>query len=113
MLFELYKGEERKCWWCWEILNETEVLEILGSLDCFSLHFVKILLVGSDSSNVISWISSNKNRWRFHFLFAEIKSLSSHGYVKLKHVKRLANTMADSLAKQGVHRVISLIAYTM
>ncbi|XXG44210.1 hypothetical protein AAC387_Pa01g4073 [Persea americana] len=85
--------------------NETEVLAILEALRLFFSSFREKLLAESDSSN--------EGPWRFHFLSAEIKSLSSQGYVEFRHVRRLANAMADSIAKQGVDRVTPLIAYTM
>ncbi|XXG58395.1 hypothetical protein AAC387_Pa04g0713 [Persea americana] len=93
--------------------NETKVLAILEALRLFFSSFREELLMESDSSNAVSWISSNEGLWRFHFLFAEIKSLSSQGYVEFKHVRSSANAMTDSLTKQVVDRVIPLIAYTM
>lgn len=89
------------------------MLAILEALRLLLSSFQDRLLVENDSSNAISSIFNNEGSWRFHFLFVEIKSLSSQGLVKLKHGRRSANTMANSLVKQGVDRVIPLIAYTM
>lgn len=48
------------------------------------------LLVGSDSSNASSWIFNDEGPWRFHFIFAEMKSLSSQGFVEFKHVRKFS-----------------------
>lgn len=50
----------------------------------------------SDSSNVMSWVTNDKDRpWRFQFLFDEIKVLASSLQVHFTHILRLANSMAD------------------
>lgn len=90
--------------------NKTEVMAILEVLQLF-FSFPDRLIVESDSSNTISWISFMEGPWRFHFLFSEIKFLSSLGLVESKHGVRLANSMADALAKQGVDRSIPFIAF--
>ena len=53
--------------------NEAEVLAILQALQIFSSSFQGRLIVESDSSNAISWVTSQSVRsWQFHFLFMEI-----------------------------------------
>lgn len=89
--------------------NKTEVMAILEAP--VILLFPDRLIVESDSSNTLSWISSIEGPWRFHFLFSEIKFLSSADLVESKHGVRLANSMADALAKQGVDRSIPFIAF--
>ena len=64
----------------------------------------------SDSLNTISWVNSKKGPWRFQFILNEIKSLSSSIPVTFSYVSRLANFMADALAKQGVVRILALEA---
>ena len=49
--------------------------------------------------------------WRFQYYLNEIKALSSSIKVSFSHICRSANGMADSLAKQGVHRVVPLVAH--
>ena len=85
--------------------NEAEVLVILEALWCFSRMFRGSLIVESDSSNTIAWVSNRKaNQWKFHFLFNEIRALSSSINVVFRHELRSANHVADALAKQGIDR---------
>ena len=66
----------------------------------------------SDSSNAIRWVSKvEKGPWRFQYYVNEIKALSSSIKVYFFHIYWSANSMADTLAKQGVHRVIQLVAH--
>ena len=53
-------------------------------------------------------------RWRvvlgdFNFISMRFKGLSSAIRFSFSHVRRSADGMADSLAKQGVHRVIPIV----
>ena len=58
--------------------NEAEVWAILKTLRCFSKSFHESLIVESDTSNVVSWVSNRKaNPWKFQFLFNETRALSS------------------------------------
>ena len=48
--------------------NEAEVLAILEALRCFSRLFHGELIVESDYSNAIAWVSNRKaNPWKFNF----------------------------------------------
>eukprot|EP00268_Persea_americana_P044027 TRINITY_DN44462_c0_g1_i1.p1 TRINITY_DN44462_c0_g1~~TRINITY_DN44462_c0_g1_i1.p1 ORF type:complete len:100 (+),score=16.34 TRINITY_DN44462_c0_g1_i1:64-363(+) len=85
--------------------NEAEVLVILEALWCFSRMFRGSLIVESDSSNTIAWVSNRKaNPWKFKFLFNEIQALSSSINVVFCHELISANHMADALAKQGIDK---------
>ena len=85
--------------------NEVEVLVILEALRYFSRFVNGVLVVESDSSNAVAWVSNRKvNPWKFQFLFNEIRELSSNINVVFLHVLRLANSITDALAKQGVER---------
>lgn len=58
--------------------NEAEVSAILEFLRFFSRNFNGGLILKSDSSNVIAWVSNWKaNPWKFQFHFNEIRTLSS------------------------------------
>ncbi|XXG62464.1 hypothetical protein AAC387_Pa05g0816 [Persea americana] len=86
--------------------NEAEVLAILEALCCFKKYFHGALIVESDSSNAIAWVTNKKiNPWKVQFLFNEIRVLSTSSSVVFRHELRLANSFADVLAKQGVERV--------
>lgn len=55
------------------ILNEAEVLAILEALQCYSRTLHGSLIMESDSSIVIAWVSNQKvNPWKFQILFNEI-----------------------------------------
>lgn len=89
-----------------ESFNDGEVLAILEAFKIFSYSFQEGVIVESDSSAAIHWVSSlDSGPWSFHFRFNEINAISSSLYVSFTLVRRLANGMADSLAKQGVDRV--------
>ena len=87
--------------------TEAEVLAILESLWLFSRRYDGSLLIESDSSNAIAWVSNKKaNPWKFQFHFNEIRELSTNMNVTFRHVFRSANSMADVLAKRGIYRLI-------
>ena len=68
----------------------------------------------SDSSNAVAWASNRKlHPWEFQFLFNEIRGLCSTSLVEFCHVNRLANSMADALAKQGVERSTPWVGVVM
>ena len=48
-----------------------------------------------------------------YLLFSEIKALSSSIQAWFKHVGRLTNDTADSLAKQGIDRKTPLVAHVI
>ena len=80
--------------------NEAEVLAILEAIHLFSSYCIEALIMKSDSSNAISWVSKRKVLpWKFQFIFNEIRGLSSSINVVFSHEVRSANSMADSLAK--------------
>lgn len=81
-------------------------MAILEALRLYSPSFGGNLIVESDSSNAISWISLGEGPSKLQFLFSKNKSPSSSIQVCFKHVRRLANAMADSLGKEGVDRVL-------
>ena len=65
----------------------------------------------SDSSNAIRWVSKvERGPSRFLYYLNEIKALSSSIIVSFSHIYRSANGITDSLAKQGIHRVVQLVA---
>ena len=66
----------------------------------------------SDSSNAIRWVSKvERGPGDFNSISMRlIKALSSSIKVSFSHICQSANGMADSLAKQEVHRVVPLVA---
>ena len=63
------------------------------------------LIMESDYSAVIAWVSNQKvNPWKFQILFNEIWALSSSINAVFRHKPRLANYIADALAKQGIDK---------
>ena len=81
--------------------NEAEVLAILEALRIFSRSLQGRLIVGSDSSNGISWVmNSTVKPWKFQFFLNEIKEFASSHSVVFSHVIRTANGLVDPLAKQ-------------
>ena len=80
--------------------NEAEVLAILEGPHLFSSRYGVMLIMVSDSSNAIAWVSKQKiNPWKFHFHLNEIRELSVGINVSFHHEVRSANSMADVLAK--------------
>lgn len=70
-------------------------------------NFLGNLIVKSNSSNSILWITSTNNRPRkFFYHCKEIKVLSLSFLVVFQHVGRDANGLVVVLAKQGVERAI-------
>lgn len=85
--------------------NEMEVIAILEALTIHFGCFHGSLMVENDSSNDIAWALREDNiPWKFHYLLNKIRSLSSSIKAEFKHINRLVNILADSLAKQGVDR---------
>lgn len=61
------------------------------------------LIVESDLSNAITWVStSNGGPWKFQFILNEIKSLVYLIQVDFSHILHSGNAMTDAFAKQGV-----------
>ena len=66
--------------------NEADVLAILEGLRCFSRNFHGVLIVESDSSNAITWVTNRKsNPFKFQFFFNEIQALFSLVNVHFRH----------------------------
>lgn len=64
--------------------NEVELLTILEALQLFSRCFTRRLIVESDSSNVIAWVSNRKAfPWKLQFLFNEINVAFHHENMRL------------------------------
>ena len=94
--------------------NEAEVLAILEGLRLFARTYIGSLLVESDSSNAITWVSNKKDfPWKFQFHFNEIRELSATLNVSFLHEVRSANSIADALAKQGVERLSPWVSVIM
>ena len=91
--------------------NEVEAVAILQALGVISsVHSYSFVVVESDSSNPVSWVSNPcKVPWRFHFYFSEIKALFLWLRVNFQYVGRFA----DGFAKQGVDTAFNLILFTM
>ena len=69
-------------------------------------YFNGNLIVDSDSSNVVAWVSNQRaNPWEFQFLFNEIRILSSKINVVSRHELRSANFIVDALSKQGLREL--------
>lgn len=81
--------------------NEVEVMDILEALQIFSHSFQDRLIVQSDSSIAISWVTttSDNGPLKFWFYFDEVNSLSSFIQVVFWDAGRLANGMADLVAE--------------
>lgn len=88
--------------------NEAKVLAILEALRLLSRYFMEVLIMESDSSNAIAWVSNRRvSPWRFQFHFNEIRVLL------LIVVFHHNNSMTDVLAKQGVERLSPWVGLVM
>lgn len=75
-------------------------MDILEALQIFSHSFQDRLIVLSDSSIAISWVSTSDNGpLKFWFYFDGVNSLSSFIQVVFWQAGRLANGMADLVAE--------------
>lgn len=92
--------------------NETEVMVILEALLLYFSPFQDRLLVESEPLTLSLGSPPNEGPWRFHSLFRNQMFVLTKP-CEFKHMRRSANTMVDTLAKQGVNRGVPLIAYTM
>lgn len=83
-----------------------EVLSHFGSLKAlriFARLFHNRVIMESDSSNAVSWVTLNKAKpWKLQFCFNEIMTLASRLCVEFHHMVRSSSGLADSLAKQGL-----------
>lgn len=87
--------------------NETEVRAILEALHRFVGINQSKLIVESNSSNAIAWVSvSLGGPSTFQFILNEIKALSSAIQVEFIHI-----SMANILARQGMDRSFPFVVY--
>lgn len=94
--------------------NDAEVLAILEALKLFSGNYGGALILASDSSNAITWVSNRKAiPWKFQFYFNDTRELSASINVSFHHEVRSANSLADRLAKQGVERLSPWVGVIM
>lgn len=91
---------------------EAEVKTILQALIFCQQHHLKHILIESDSTLAVGWVSKQANRpWRLiqgnliDALCVEIDCLG------IKHIFRESNSSADYLAKSGVHKEINLWSF--
>lgn len=81
--------------------NMVEVLAILDALQCFKKDYFGVLLVESDSFNMVAWVSNWKaNPWKFQFIFNEIRAFSANINVAFYNVLRSDNSLVDALVEQ-------------
>lgn len=93
--------------------KEAQVMAVLGALHIFSASFQGKLIVESDLGNAVRRVSHHGTKpWRLHFLFNELKELSTDMEV-FYHMIRSANNKTDALAKQGVDRVFPRVASSL
>ncbi|XVF88973.1 hypothetical protein PTKIN_Ptkin19aG0094400 [Pterospermum kingtungense] len=97
--------------------NEAEVLAIREAL----IQFVTSrwaqdfsLTIESDSAPAVAWISKpDEAPWRLRNFICHILNIKSKiRHLKVVHILREGNNLADSLAKQGVHRAVDFIEIT-
>ncbi|KAG9442593.1 hypothetical protein H6P81_018447 [Aristolochia fimbriata] len=82
--------------------TSAEVHGVLHALRHFQNRFSSPLLIEGDSSNVISWCKqTSAPPWRFLYIFREISFLTSTFVHEWHCTPRSANSLADSLAKEG------------
>lgn len=82
--------------------NEAKILSILEALRIFCSLYQQLLILESDSSNAISWVTSFNFPWTLQIYFNEIRHLASRSQVSFQHI-----------SKQGVDRSCNLDAYVM
>lgn len=118
-LEECFEIAKVRCYLCsqraWEFhSNEEEVLAILEELKLFSRNYGGALILASDSSNAIAWVSNRKAiTWKFQFYFNEIRELSASINVSFHHEVRSTNSLVDGLTKQGVERLSPWVGVIM
>lgn len=72
-------------------VNQVEVSVILQAF-CMLSSFQGMLIVGSDSSDAVFWVSSSdKVPWRFHVYFKETRSLATSNQVVFQHIQFESN----------------------
>lgn len=93
---------------------KVEVVAIVEVPWIYVSSFQAKLIVESDSKSIISWLSFYCSAsLDFEFLFNKIKSLPFAISVKFKHIVRMTNGFPDSSSKQGMHRSLLFVAFTL
>ncbi|XP_077232605.1 uncharacterized protein LOC143869951 [Tasmannia lanceolata] len=98
--------------------NEAEVRAVHCGIKSLDLSVLDKVIVEGDSSNIILWLlSAASPPWRFLSFFEELDDLVLLSSITFRHVRRSANSEADSLARSGVFRpslerlIISLLDF--
>ena len=97
-------------------INAAEVLAIHRSiqisLNCERFKSLPIK-IESDSHNAVHWCSLPKGGpWHLNFILNFIRSAQSRGlHISINHRLRGSNIVADTLAKQGLHRSSDFVAW--
>ncbi|XVE84079.1 hypothetical protein DITRI_Ditri16bG0140400 [Diplodiscus trichospermus] len=96
---------------------DSNLAEILAIKEALSLFLASqwaqttTLIVESDSSNVVKWLRESLTApWRMRSNIHQIENLKNMliGW-SVQHILREGDSLADSLAKTGVHRVTQLL----
>lgn len=65
-----------------------------------------------DSFCAIRWASGDRGRpWRFADIMEEVVALARSVEASFVHISRTANSDADALAKEGIHRPVLAFSY--
>lgn len=82
---------------------EAETMAVLEALSLCHQHCIQNIIVESDSTIVVGWINSRRNRpWKLAGVLNQIDALIPLvRCLEIRHVFREANTEADALAKRG------------
>lgn len=97
-------------------INSAEILAIFRAVKITSsnkdLKGVK-LIIESDSKNAVLWCNSDcGGPWNLNFQLSFIRNARKGGLeLMIVHRSRSANVVADSMAKQGLHRKSEFIAW--
>nr|CCA66140.1 hypothetical protein [Beta vulgaris subsp. vulgaris] len=95
---------------CAEILGIYRAVKISISSDCIK---EKNLIIESDSANAVSWCNQDEGGpWNMNFQLNFIRNARKKNLrLTITHERRSANFVADSMAKQGIHRQSEFIAW--
>lgn len=97
-------------------INSAEILAIYRAVKITTsneaLKGAKLILE-SDSKNVVCWCNSDSGGpWNLNFQLSFIRNVCKGGIdISIVHRGGSANFMADSMAKQGLHRKSEFIAW--
>ncbi|XP_077232171.1 uncharacterized protein LOC143867003 [Tasmannia lanceolata] len=85
--------------------SEAEVRAAHQGLKSLNRDLLDKTIVEGDSLKVVRWLKGvSVPPWRFAHLFYEIQDKIGDSSIILKHIRRLANDVADRLARQGAGR---------